>query len=78
MARVLVIGDLHLPAVHSDYLEFCKTLKKKYRTNKTVFIGDVLDLHAISFHKKHPESDGAMAEYDKAMEDLKEDSSACC
>ena len=72
MARVLVIGDLHLPAVHSDYLEFCKALKKKYRTNKTVFIGDVLDLHAISFHKKHPESDGAMAEYDKAMEDLKE------
>ena len=72
MARVLIIGDLHLPAVHPDYLEFCKSLKKKYRTNQTVFIGDVVDLHSISFHKKHPESDAAILEYEKAMSDLKE------
>ena len=72
MARVLVIGDLHLPAERKDYLEFCKGLRKKYRTNKTVFIGDVVDHHAISFHHKHPEEDAAMAEYHRTMKALKE------
>lgn len=71
MANVLVIGDLHLPAVHPEYLDFCKSIKKKYKTTQTVFIGDIVDLHAISFHKKHPESDAAILEYEKAMDDLK-------
>ena len=72
MSRVLVVGDLHLPAERSDYLTFCKGLKKKYRTDKTIFIGDVLDHHAISFHQKHPESDSAVAEYHRSMEKLKD------
>ena len=55
MARVLVIGDLHLPAEHPDYYAFIKDVKRKYRTDTTVFIGDIVDHHAISFHKKHPE-----------------------
>ena len=42
MSRVLVIGDLHLPAEREDYLDFCKDLRKKYKTTETVFIGDVL------------------------------------
>ena len=71
MAKVLVIGDLHLPAIHPDYLSFCKKLRKKYRTEKVIFIRDVLDLHAISFHKKEPESDAALSEYNKAMDGLK-------
>ena len=50
--RILVIGDLHLPAEREDYLQFCRDLKKKYKTNMTVFIGDVIDHHAISFHNK--------------------------
>jgi predicted phosphodiesterase len=71
MTRVLVIGDLHLPAEREDYLAFCKHLKKKYRTTETVFIGDVIDHHAVSFHAKHPEADSAVEEYRKFMEKLK-------
>ena len=71
MSNVLVIGDLHLPAEREDYLAFCKSIKKKYRTDSVLFIGDVLDHHAISFHQKNPDSDGAIAEYDRAMESLK-------
>jgi predicted phosphodiesterase len=70
MSRVLVVGDLHLPAEREDYLDFCKALKKKYRTNETVFIGDVLDHHAISFHQKHPDSDSAVAEYHRSSDKL--------
>ena len=72
MSRVLVIGDLHLPAERPDYLEFCRDLRKKYKTNEVVFIGDVVDHHAISFHQKHPEADAAVAEYHRAMEKLKD------
>jgi predicted phosphodiesterase len=71
MSRVLIIGDLHLPAERSDYLSFCRNLRKKYKTEETVFIGDVLDHHAISFHQSHPEADSAVAEYHRCMEKLK-------
>ena len=70
--RVLVIGDVHLPAEREDYLDFCKGLRKKYKTNQVVFIGDILDHHAISFHQKHPEADSAVAEYHRAIEKLKD------
>tara|TARA_R100000234_G_scaffold30832_1_gene18103 strand:- start:705 stop:1367 length:663 start_codon:yes stop_codon:yes gene_type:complete len=72
MSKVLVIGDLHLPAELPNYLEFCKSVKKKYKTNEVVFIGDVFDFHAISFHQKNPEADSAVAEYHRSMERMKD------
>ena len=72
MANVLVIGDLHLPAERADYLQFCKTMRRKHKTTKTIFIGDILDHHAISFHQKNPDSDGAVEEYTKAMKALRQ------
>ena len=74
MSKVLVIGDLHLPAERPDFLKFCKAVQKKYKTDTTVFIGDIIDHHSISFHNKHPEEDAAIAEYhrvQKAMDDWK-------
>jgi predicted phosphodiesterase len=67
MSRVLVIGDLHCPAVLPGYLEFTKSIKKKYKTDTTVFIGDVVDHAAISFHKKNPAHPDAMREYTEAI-----------
>jgi len=49
-ARVLVIGDLHAPFEHKDYLNHCKAVAKEYKTTHTIFIGDVIDSHAASFH----------------------------
>jgi len=72
MTKVLVIGDLHFPAERIDYLKFCKDMKRKHKTNEVVFIGDILDHHAISYHQKNPDSDGAVAEYNKAMKSLKQ------
>ena len=68
MARVLAIGDVHAPATKVGYLEFCKSIEKKYRTTKTVFIGDIVDHHAISFHQRHPDAQGALDEYHEAFE----------
>jgi len=72
MARVLCIGDLHLPATHPDYLQFVKGLKRKYRTDTTVFIGDVIDHHSLSFHTKHPELPSAIDEYNQVAQGMKD------
>ncbi len=64
--RVLVIGDVHAPADHPMYMKFCKDLHKKYKCNKVVFVGDLVDWHAISFHSKHPELPGSADEYELA------------
>ena len=65
--RTLVIGDLHCPADHEDYFQFCKDMKKKYKTNNTVFIGDIIDHEAISAHDKNPALPGALDEFHQAV-----------
>lgn len=72
MAKVLCIGDTHLPAVHPGYLVFCRDLQAKYHCDQVVHIGDVCDIHAISQHEKNPEAAGPIDEYEAAMEKLVE------
>jgi predicted phosphodiesterase len=62
MATVLVAGDLHIPAVHPGYLQFLKDTYKKFSCDTVVFIGDIIDHHAISFHDKNPELPSAVDE----------------
>lgn len=61
--RVLVIGDIHEPCGREGYLEFCKAIEKKYKTNQTVFVGDIVDWQGISFHANNPEAPGVVDEY---------------
>ena len=68
--RVLVIGDLHTPFEHADYLAHCKQVAKKYRTNHTVVIGDIVDNHFSSFHETNPDGYGAGAELQHAIDRL--------
>lgn len=70
MSRVLVISDLHEPCSRPGALKFCRDLRTKYKTNKTVFIGDVTDWHSISFHAKHPEMPGPKDEFELAYKCL--------
>lgn len=67
MARVLVIGDTHLPAVHPGYLAFCRDLESQYRCNKVIHIGDVIDFHGISMHDTNPDAPGPKQEYDEVL-----------
>ena len=70
MSRVLVIGDLHEPVAHPGYLQFCRDLYKEFTCNQVVFIGDVVDWHAISFHEKEPQCPGAGDEYEQTKEKI--------
>jgi hypothetical protein len=67
MSRVLYIGDIHCPVAHPGYLSFNRHLRDKWKIDKVVFIGDVVDWHAISFHSKHPEAPGPKDEYNLAL-----------
>ena len=63
MSRVLCIGDLHIPWERKGYYQFCCDLYDAWDCDTTVFIGDVVDSHAVSFHSKHPDMPGALEEY---------------
>lgn len=63
MSKCLVIGDIHEPVSHPGYLQFCKDLYKKYKCNSIVFIGDIADFQAISFHANNPQCPGSDDEY---------------
>ena len=61
-SRVLVIGDIHAPFEKKGYLQFCKDTYKKYRCNRVVFIGDLIDSHYSSFHETDPDALGGAEE----------------
>ena len=48
LGNVLVVSDLHLPFVRNGYLEFVKEQYNKFGCKTVVFIGDIIDNHAIS------------------------------
>ena len=71
MSRVLTIGDLHCPAEHPGYLAFCQDLYEQWNCDQAVFIGDVVDHHAISFHTSNPMCPGAEDEYELARKSIR-------
>jgi predicted phosphodiesterase len=70
MSNVLIVGDLHLPYSRPKYLQFCSDIYRKYKCDKVVFIGDVVDLHSISFHPKNPQLPNAAMEYELAKKEI--------
>lgn len=63
MSRILTIGDIHEPVSHPGYLQFCQDLYYQWDCNAVVFIGDVADFQAISFHANNPQCPGPDDEY---------------
>lgn len=71
-SKVLVISDLHIPYHHKDSFNFLKEIKKEFKPDKIVNIGDSLDQHALSFHDSSPDLYSAGHELQKAKEYIKE------
>lgn len=66
--NVGIVADTHMPFVHPNYLRFCKDMFRKYKVDQVVFIGDVVDHHAISFHEHDCDGFTSGAELDAARE----------
>ena len=52
---VLIISDTHIPYHVPELMEFLKLLKKKYKPDRVIHIGDEVDKHAMSFHDSDPD-----------------------
>ncbi len=65
--NVLVIGDLHLPFSLDGYLEHCIKTYKEYNCNEVIFIGDIIDNHASSYHETDPDGHSAGQELEQAI-----------
>jgi hypothetical protein len=61
-ACVLIISDMHAPYNHPDMLDFLRAIKKKYKPDRVIGIGDELDYHAMSFHDSDPDLPNAGGE----------------
>jgi len=71
MSRVLVIPDLHIPFVHPDALTFLRRIKKNYKPDKVVCVGDLVDFYAFSRYDQDPDSWSPGDELRKTQEALK-------
>jgi len=68
--RILIIGDLHEPFCLKSYLPWCQEIYAKYNCNQVLFIGDVIDSHASSYHEQDPDGMGGGDELDLAIKKL--------
>lgn len=68
--NILVIGDLHEPFALDGYLEFCKEQYTKFRCNKVIFIGDVIDNHYSSYHETDADGLGGGEELELAIKKI--------
>ena len=50
---------MHEPASHPGYLAFVQDVAERWATERVVFIGDVVDHHAVSFHQTSPVAAGS-------------------
>jgi hypothetical protein len=50
-----VIGDLHEPFCHDEYFDFVVKTLAEAQVTEVVFIGDIVDQHAISYHDSDPD-----------------------
>jgi len=55
------------------YVDFLKDIQRKYKIKQdhVIHIGDLVDLHCLSFHKKTPEHVAADFEYKKALQQIR-------
>lgn len=66
----LYIPDLHIPFHHPDAFSFLKDIKKEFKPDIVVCLGDEVDMCALSFHDKDPDMPGSTQEYLDCLEPL--------
>ena len=69
---ILVISDMHLPYQHKDAIKFLAEIKKEFKPDRVINIGDLLDFHAISMHTHDPDLASAGHELTMARKYVKE------
>lgn len=71
MSRVLVIGDTHAPCMLEGYIPFLKSVKRRYKCDTIVHIGDLVDWAALSYHEKLPHLKNPNMEFKAALKQVR-------
>ncbi len=72
MANILALPDLHCEFEHRDSLAFLKAVRRHYRTDGTVCLGDEGDFHSMSPNHDHdPDGRGPGDEHSEMLEHLR-------
>jgi hypothetical protein len=66
----LAVGDLHAPFMHRDFPRFLAAVKGQFRPTRTVLLGDIVDLHALSRFTRNPSGLSAWDELKAARRQL--------
>lgn len=69
--RILAISDLQLPFHHKDAFAFLAAVKKKYKPNHIVNIGDVTDSYCLTAWQKDPDFISANEEIQQMLDGVK-------
>lgn len=67
---ILLISDLHAPAMHPDAVPFLTEIKKRLRPTRVVQIGDEINWQSVSFHPADPDQDAPGRELIMARKQL--------
>jgi hypothetical protein len=67
----LAVGDLHAPFMHRDFPRFLAAVKGQFRPTRTVLLGDIVDLHALSRFTRNPSGLSAWDELKAARRQLR-------
>ena len=68
--NVLVIGDIHEPRCKEWYYEFVRSQQEYFNCWTVIFIWDIVDFQAASFHDSNPDLPWAWDELDMSIEAL--------
>ena len=68
-SRILVIPDQHFPYNHIDIFKFLSAIKKRFKPDKVVNVGDEVDCHSFSMHDHDPDLPSPRDEMGHAMWD---------
>lgn len=71
MNNILVIPDIHSPFTDQRALQHCKATYKKYKCNKVIFIGDIIDNAATTHFGANPDGMSPIDELNAAIKQLK-------
>ena len=72
MSNVLIIGDTHMPCMIDGYIDFLKEQQDWWKCDRVVHCGDLVDNCALSFHLKKPQLKDPLREYDEALEQVEQ------
>lgn len=70
MSNVLAFSCTHCPAMHPRYPAFLSRMSKKWKINKVVMLGDLVNWGCISYHEKDPRAPSQTDERNRAYKQV--------